>query len=318
MKRLFIVYNPRSSHYGAVAKEVLGPARKLKGWMVGRYEIKESGFDQNVKAIEGLLGDGDLVIAAGGDGTVAITANAVMRAGKDVVLGVLGYGNFNDVAAMLQMQRPVEYGGEFIGGIQEIIESYEAGRVARLYPLVVETDGKLWRYVAAYFTVGMFARSTEVFDQPAVREKLRSGRKRRNFSIWQLAKWYFREGKRYRLPEGAMNGVKWKQQSTDYLAVNGVTVAGIMKGGDWYQQPKEFWSAVESLGKLGSLVSFMLKSMRKRIPGFATEGDKIEFTEVSEIELHAEGEYEKRSVREISVKKAERPIRVVLGMKHKA
>ena len=85
MKRLFIVYNPRSSHYGAVAKEVLEPVRKLKGWMVGRYEIRPSGFEQNVAEIAKLLNDEDLVIAAGGDGTAAITMNAIVHSGKNVV-----------------------------------------------------------------------------------------------------------------------------------------------------------------------------------------------------------------------------------------
>lgn len=313
MKRLFIVYNPRSSHYETVTKEVLEPARKVRGWMVGRYEIKESGFEENRKTIAGLLNDGDLVVVAGGDGTVAMTVNAIVRAGKDVVLGVLGYGNFNDIAKTLRIERPVEYGGEFIGGIQEIMESYEAGRIARLYPLEVRADGELWRYAVAYFTMGMLAKATEIFDEPKVRRQLQTGKKKLGFSIRQLAKWYFRKGKKYVLPEGEWNGRRWRKDCTDYLAVNGAKVAGIMKGGDWYQRPKEFASTMQSLGRLGGLLSFMMKSMRKVIPGLPTERDEMKFAQVSRVELHAEGEYEERELQTVSVTKAERPVKVVLG-----
>lgn len=208
LKKLIVVYNPRSSKHAAVAREVLAPARKLSGWLVGKYEVKASGLHENADELAKILNDGDLVIAAGGDGTAAMAVNGVMRSGKDVALGVLGYGNFNDLARMLKTKRAVEYGGEYVGGVTEIIERYEAGEVKEIYPLEAVVDGKHWRYAPCYLSLGLFAESTAVFDEPKVREKLKTGKKRMFFSIWTLTKWYFRNRKREFLPEGRISAVR--------------------------------------------------------------------------------------------------------------
>ena len=99
MKRLILVYNPRSSHYVQVKKDVVDRLRGLKGWMIGKYEVADTDVDDNAKRLAKVLENGDLVIAAGGDGTANIAANGIMVSGCDGVrLGVLGYGNFNDMA----------------------------------------------------------------------------------------------------------------------------------------------------------------------------------------------------------------------------
>lgn len=208
LKKLIVVYNPRSSKHAAVAKEVLAPARKLSGWLVGKYEVKAMRLHENADELAKILSDGDLVVAAGGDGTASMAVNGVMRSGKDVALGVLGYGNFNDFARMLKSKRAVEYGGEYVGGVTEIVERYEAGKTKEIYPLEVKVDDKHWRYAPCYVSLGLFAESTAVFDEPKVREKLKTGKKHLFFSIFTLAKWYFRNRKREFLPEGKIKEVR--------------------------------------------------------------------------------------------------------------
>ena len=109
LKKLIVVYNPRSSHHQAIEREVLAPVRKLQGWLVGKYEVKSESLEENARALAELLHDGDLVITAGGDGTATMATNGIMLSKKDVTLGVLGYGNFDDMARMLKTKRPVEY-----------------------------------------------------------------------------------------------------------------------------------------------------------------------------------------------------------------
>ena len=65
MPRLIIVYNPRSSKHALVEKEVLEPARQMKGWMVGKYEVKPTDVDDNAAKLAQILKDGDLVVTAG-------------------------------------------------------------------------------------------------------------------------------------------------------------------------------------------------------------------------------------------------------------
>ena len=202
LKKLVLVYNPQASHYLAVETEVLSVVRNLTDWLVGKYEVGAGGVCENAKRLSEILSDGDLVIVAGGDGTATMAVNGVMLSGKDVTLGVLGYGNFNDTARMLRMKRPVEYGGEYIGGVLEILQKFEEGKIREIYPLEVRVNGEHWRYAPCYFSMGMLAESTMVFEEPKVREKLKSGKKRLCFSMWALAKWYFRNRKRSFLSDG--------------------------------------------------------------------------------------------------------------------
>lgn len=346
MKRLLVCYNPRASHHEAVTAEVLSAVRKLPGWMVGRYEIKATSFADNARKISQLATDGDLVIVAGGDGSATMVVNGIMASGKDATLGVLGYGNFNDIAGMLGVERSEVSGSvkvlderkgvaevsdarqavngnlearregdaELKGGVAEIIARFEAGEIGRIYPLDITVNGEHWRYAPSYMTMGMFARSTEIFEMEKVRKRLQTGKKGRTFSIWQLMKWYFGHRKESYLPEGAINGKKIAPKTTDYIVLNGATMAGMMRGGDWYQQPKGFISATGRLGSLARLLRFMWVSMRRGVPGEVHERDVIEFAQPSEVELHTEGEYEKLvDVSRVEVQKTGVSIKVIMG-----
>lgn len=300
LKKLMIVYNPRASHHAAVEAEVLAPLRGLQGWIVGKYQIKQTGFEDNVEQLAKILTDDTLLIVAGGDGTAAIAMNGALRSGKEVTVGVLGYGNFNDIARMLGQEN-----------VEGILRNYEAGATRDLYALEVRLDGKLWRYAPSYFTVGMFAQSTEVFEEEKVRKKLQTGEKGLVFSVWQLAKWYFRNHYHCVLPVGKLNGLTLSRKTTDYIALNGRTMAKVMKGGEWYLDTKEFLSSAQRLGGFWRLIKFMLTSMRKRVPGEISTGDVLEFAEASEVEIHAEGEFARVIVKKIEVQKAGRAVKVI-------
>ena len=331
LKKLIIVYNSRSSQKDAIEREVLAPARKIKGWLVGRYAVKEVSLKENAKQLAKILNDGDLVVAVGGDGTAAMAANGILRSKKDVTFGVMSYGNFNDLAKIFRTKRPVEYGGEYVGGLSEIMTRFEAGKTSIIYPLEVQVDGKLWRYVIAYMTLGMFAESTRVFDETKVRKKLQKGGKHLIFSVLQLAKWYFQNRKSEFIPQGELerDNDKETQRSggpeimidgaarlpvgtTDYLAVNGPRLARVMRGGKWFLQAEGFRSGTARLASFWRLAWFMLRSMFWRVPGKKAQKDVIKFVQPSEVEIQAEGEYERlQDVQEIMVGKSERALKVI-------
>lgn len=318
LRKLIVVYNPRSSRAKAVEREVLGPSRKLEGWLVGKYQVKPTDVDDNARELAKILNDGDLVISAGGDGTAVIAVNGVMLSEKDVVLGVLGYGNFNDMARMLRMKRAVEYGGEYIGGVTEIVQRFTEGKTKEVHPLEVKVNGEHWRYVPCYVTLGLLAESVAVFDDKKVRKKLQTGKKGLIFSVWNLAKWYFENRKREFLPKGKLErknargseveikGVAqtFSEGATDYMAINGSSVARIMRGGKNYRKKEAFRSNVSKLSGVGGLMWFMMRSVLVRVPGKKTVRDVIKFDEPSEVEIQAEGEYQKlKEVKEIVVEK---------------
>lgn len=299
MQRLIIVYNPRSTKAKIVEDEVIAPARKLVSFMVGRYEVKPTNVSDNAVKLAKLLHDGDLVVAVGGDGTATIGVNGCMISKKDVTFGVLGYGNFNDTARMLGTK-----------SLQEVID----GKNKKIWPLEVRVDGRLWRYAACYVTAGMFAESTEIFDRKKVRGELKNN-KGLVYSVKQLAGWYFKHRRKPFLAEFTINDGEVVKDATDYLAVNGKTVAKVMRGGKYQSHKATFLRGIANLRSIHKLGWFMIRSMIKRIPSVETKLDRLEFKKPSPVELQAEGEYQKfKAVRTIEVKKSERSLRVVTNI----
>lgn len=346
MQRLIIVYNPHSSKHTRIEQEVVAPARELKGFSIGRFEVKKAPLDENAKRLARVLLDGDLVVAAGGDGTGSMALNGIIESGKDVVLAVLGYGNFNDFSRTLGYKKLEEivadYKSSQASGNKVKNVSYRDARHAKpspshiqeLYPLEALVDGEHYRYSACYFTVGMFAESTEIFDKEKMRKTLKSGKKSLAFSILQLAKWYFRNRHREFLPRLMMvdekkikeNGtaelsgaeeleytkLNTKKQISDLIFVNGKTVAKVMRGGEWWKNKRDFWFASGRLTSFPRLIAFMVKSIFHRMPGKVSFSDvTAKFDGKQEIEIQGEGEYRKVTASTLTVRKSDKAVRVM-------
>lgn len=293
MPRLIVIYNPRSSKYASVEREVLAPARELKGWVVGKYEVKPTTVEDNATCLAKILENDDLVVVAGGDGTASIGLNGVLLSKKKVEMGVLGYGNFNDMARM--------------GGAKNLADILN-GESKKIYPLEIQIDGKYWRSAACYLTLGLFAESTQVFDEKKTREKLRKKGGGLIFSLWTLAKWYFVNKKRKFLPDMKIDGGKLVRKTTDLMFVNSRTMAKVMKTEKGIGGTLEFLMVQGRLGNLARLCWFMLKSFIK-LPGEKKKIVKIVLEKPAEIGAQIEGEYARLKVgQEIIVKKAEQPI----------
>ncbi len=325
MQRVIIAFNPRSSKQEKIQNEVIRPLSKMGGYQVGKYEVKKASVNENAKQLAEILLDGDLLVSVGGDGTATMALNAAMISKKDVTLGVLGYGNFNDFARML---------GE--KNYKDLIYDFENGAVQRLFPLEAILDGKRWRYAACYFTIGMFAESTEAFNAPEVRNKLRKGKKGLVYSIMVLKKWYFKNRKRNFLPKDiqlddvAMNRMKIaksgkenvvtirpKKRISDVIFVNGRTVAKVMRGNGYWRSPTELFVSHGRLKGFWRLAAFMAKSIFVHLPGKKVGAVmnecsvKIDFSAPEEFEVQAEGEYARVKAKELIVRKDVRGVKVV-------
>ena len=305
MKRLLLVFNPRSSHFWKVERDILSKVRSLKGWMVGKYEIVDTNVDDNAKKLAHVVMDNDVVVAAGGDGTANIAVNGIMLSGaKNVKLGVMGYGNFNDMA-------------HAFGKLQ--LEDILKKEGVKVWPLECKINGKHWRYAMCYFTVGMFAEACAVFDKPKVRKKLQRKHKPMSLmgSIWLLAKWWFREHKRSFLPTFLLKNSSDEtiscEKCSDYMAINSPYVARVMRGGKYYSGENYFLSSVGCMTKFGKLILMMIKSIFRRIPGIESDYDCLILKKASKIMLQAEGEYAMiEGVRIIEVEKTAVPMTVVI------
>ena len=319
MQRIIIAYNPRSSKHGRIREDVIEPAQKMSGYAIGKYEIKATPVDVNIVELAKILEDDDFLIAAGGDGTATVAINAAMHAKKDITLGVLGYGNFNDFARMLKSY-----------SLEQLMKNFEAGKVEKLYPLEARLDGELWRYAACYFTIGMFAESTKIFDTPKNRKILKKGKRSLLFSIAELAKWYFKNrgndflDSSLKMDEIPLNRKKItrsgrtrdakKKHVSDILFVNGSSVARVMKNKNYWQSDSEFFVSFGRLKGFFRLCGFMLKSMLGKMYGHVTKKEvKIAFAEKAEFEIQAEGECARAKARELTVRKASHGVGVVIS-----
>ncbi len=298
MKRILVVYNSRSSRFKDVRKEVLDVLAKKDSVMVGKYEVVDTDVDDNAKKFAKVIQDGDLVLAVGGDATAVIAANGILISEKKATLSVLPYGNFNDLARTL--------------GTKKIADVFEAAK-KKMWPLEILVDGKHFRYATCYVTIGMTAEAVELFDDEKVRKKLQRGSKSSWRSYLQLAGWYFRNRKKkIFLPEFKLNGVLMDKRVSDYAALNGRSMARVMKGGDWFMRSRVFWSETGKLTNFWNLFVLMVKSVLVKTPGKETSGDIIEFVEPATVELQAEGEYRMfKKVKKIEIRKAEKCLRVV-------
>lgn len=303
MKRLFIVYNPRSSHYEQVKTDIIDRLKGLKGVMVGKFEVAATNVDDNARRLAKVLSSGDLVIAAGGDGTANIAVNGIMLSrAQNVKFGVIGYGNFNDVARTF-------------GNLK--LDDILRGHVKRVYPLECKINGKHWRFGMCYFTLGMFAEACACFDAPKTRKTLRKGGRKTIYSLMILVGWWFKNHRRKFLPESFHIGDSSEdfaecKKVSDYMAVNGRTVAKIMKGSDWFLKDGSFLSMTGQMTKFTKLVPMMLKSVFKRIPGTESDYDCIVFPESTKVMIQAEGEYKMISgVRTVEISKVGKPLLVV-------
>ena len=320
MKRLLIVYNPHSSGAVDVAQEVLKPARLLKGYMVGKYEVVKIGIEQNIKNLAKLLKDDDILVAAGGDATGVIAVNAIMQSGRDVTLAVLPYGNFNDLARTLGTNRFKD-----IFDLDLSFEDRKLGRTAlsvsekdgsgRIYPLDIIVDGEHWRYATCYVTIGMMAEAVQLYDSVKMRRVLKTWWGRYFGSYLYLAGWYFKNRRnKGMLPEFRLNGELQPKKTSDYMAVNGKSMARVMKGSNDWDKPHEFRSSIGRFMNFWRLAGMMAKSMLIKVPGVESRGDILEFAQPSRAKIQAEGEslvFE--GVKRIEIRKSRQSLKVITG-----
>ncbi len=329
MNRLIVVYNPRSSRFADVQKNVLDRIHALKGFTIGKYEIAPTDLDDNIAKLAKILRDGDLLLSAGGDATGVICANAIIKSKKDVVLSVLPFGNFNDLARTLGTKSfddiflknkslktgDTDWGTpKMFDGSQNFGGKSVAGPVCKtLYPLEIIIDGKLFRYATCYVTIGMTAAAVSLYDSPKMRAKLKTNFGRKISSYTNLTSWYFKNRhKQVFLPEFKLNGKLMPVKTTDYAAVNGRSMARVMKGGEDFLNPTHFRSETDRLANFFRLFKLMSRSIFSRIPGTTTTGDKIEFVKPATFTLQAEGESKVfENVKEVEIKKGEKCLKVI-------
>lgn len=126
MKKAVFLYNTQSGK-GRIAASVdaICAVFRERG-----YDIRPQGIDFATNPFDGNE-TVDLMVAAGGDGTVNYVVNSMKRKGLDIPIGVVPAGTANDFAGALGMsRRPLEAARQIAEGAEERVD---CGRVNGLY-----------------------------------------------------------------------------------------------------------------------------------------------------------------------------------------
>lgn len=291
MARVVVAYNKRSSRASEISERVLGVLKEREDLELYEFEVKRASVAENARRLVRVLRDGDVVVSAGGDGTATATLNGVVLSKKKVKFAALPYGNFNDTARLFKTRK-----------VSEILENLE--NTQELYPLEMLVNGRHYRYAACYFTVGMLAESTRAFNDTEVRKSLVSGRRSLVFSILTLFSWWRKNRKKAFLPTDL--------KATDILAVNGRSVARIMRGdSELAFSDVGFLASKQKLSGFLKTVWFVMRGMIFRVPGKVADSVKVGFLRAFEVEIQAEGEYERKKCRKIEIRKSQVPVEVI-------
>ncbi len=125
-KKAIFLYNPRSGKGRAgVQAEAVCAVFRERG-----FEIEARAIDFAVNPFDGNETI-DLMVVAGGDGSVNFVLNSMKRKGLDVAVGVIPSGTANDFAGALGMSHdPIEAARQIATGS---VERVDCGRVNDLY-----------------------------------------------------------------------------------------------------------------------------------------------------------------------------------------
>lgn len=100
MREMRVVYNPKSRRGRFISKlDQLIEAAQYRGFRVSLHRLSGKGYDQD-RLLTG-LGSCSVVIACGGDGTLQLVANTLVKHDMDLPVGLLPYGTSNDFADAL-------------------------------------------------------------------------------------------------------------------------------------------------------------------------------------------------------------------------
>lgn len=122
MKQALFLYNPQSGK-GKIEKDsqAIGEMFRQAGYSIvdGPIDFSRNPFNGHETV--------DLVVVAGGDGTVNYVVNRMKEKHLDLLLGIIPAGTANDFAGALGMEKnPVKAAAQLLGGTEERVD---CGRV---------------------------------------------------------------------------------------------------------------------------------------------------------------------------------------------
>jgi diacylglycerol kinase family enzyme len=296
-RRIVVVHNPICTQADRIGRDVFGALDENRV-PYADFSTKWPDPKANEDEIRAFLKDGDRVIAAGGDGTVATAARALV--GREIQLGALPFGNYNDVS-----RAHTDTGQGVMGLVAENTPVVDHS------PIIMSVNGNPIGQILGSAGLGRTVYGVEAMNEPKARE----ARRRNNAGGYGKLALEIMKHFSAQLPPYRLNGSdRVSAHSSDIMITN---------------LPSNGGGAVESQQTFYRGETFGLRAMRWNRPDFplevlanklwgravgfaAMQACRVKFAEPADnIPLHIDGETQRlQEVREIEFAKTQ-PIQVL-------
>lgn len=289
-ERLVVVGNPVSSAAGAIRRQVVDRLDS-EGFRPLHVDLPSAAIDDVTEEFDSRLRAGDRVLVAGGDGTYYLAINALRQLTdlrRTIDVGFMAYGNRCDGA---------NYSGRFqknavaMAGQSVVPRTFRPLRHRLLAPGTdVPTHDRL---AVSYVTFGdALAPGAEIFNTDENRQRMHGATFKLLHSAHIAAGYLAKRLKAFdTLPEGTrLNGEMIGPDTTDIVALHGLTMAGVLKNRQKTYDPQHFESVVLAGNTIHVLGSTVTQGLLRGIPSRTVSDMLVEFPTPVDMTLQADGE----------------------------
>ena len=311
--KLVIVQNPHSSAARRVSHDVFS---RLDGEHID-YDTVESqaSADDMADELSSHIEECDRIIVAGGDGTYNLAINALRHTGKnDLQLGFMPFGNRCD--------------GAVVGGSRKndvLAMASHAWEPSQYWPLhakitTEEEKEEVTDTIAlSYVTVGgPLARGASYFNDLATRDRIRGTKRglRLLMSALCAADYIKRNfGSFESMPPGALlNGVPIPDGVSDIIALNGQTMATVLRNPDQSYRGGTFRQAELHNKSIAGVAVLAVAILRPNgLPALPVSRTELSFQQPGEVAAQFDGKTRDfHGVRSLVIDKKASPLRVLM------
>lgn len=289
--RLVVVCNPNSTDARHVQKEVLAPLAEA-GIPYETFITRHTATANNIDDLATIVSDGDYIISAAGDSTAMQLANAALRSQRDVTIGFLPYGNFNDAASA------------HVRAQDTILDLIKAPSID-MQTLSVSLDDVYWRDAVSHATLGWTAVAASEFSERPSRNRLKKTPQslKLSHSLLQLTGNYIRHGNKYLPPFSTNNEPAVRHKTTDIIAINSPRIAGIVRSPHIYYDDGSFGYTEVSVANMFYDAYFAIRAISGNTPLRSQQSVDVEFTSSTFIPIQLDGEAEQVTASKVSIYK---------------
>ena len=306
IKRIVVVFSHHSTkakRYRQVRDRLVATGQEL-GWGLREVCLDNIPYHQVIERLSPELLDGDLVIAAGGDGIAQVTFQAVYQANRAIVYGTIPLGNGNDISRAFN-------------GRHRSARAILNQSVVDYHPLNIVVDGKLTFSLASYVTFGATTVLVDCLNQTPIRRTRRTLRRlspAASLPLNQLGK-ISRQIDRLEFPDFYRDGRLMRDDSIGFFTISAAhNVLRLPKDIRLARSEFFFHHAMTKGKNLGQKI-LMTGLWTAKLPGVLTDLEELKFAD-NQVNITANISGDNINlgpVKEIVAIRSSRPVRVLFN-----